>query len=173
MIAYLSVVDKLIRFRTEDNSIDVYFNNTSNVVKIHEITGFNNGVIDVTVKTDVVFNKEHSIICTDNFKISYDMSSILDLLGISTVPLLDITEVRLENADINKNEYYFNRFSLDDTVYIEVTDKEKKYRSVHYADSAKLIATTMPPDMVAEYEGTLRELRNVNSFGEPLYDDEF
>ncbi|MDE6789991.1 MAG: hypothetical protein K2J47_11855, partial [Ruminococcus sp.] len=87
---------------------------------------------------------------------NYDMYSILDLMGISSEPLKKVTKVKVKHYD-NKKEYYFRNFQKNERTYIEVTGKNKKYRSIHNAYTFNLIATTMPHDMVAEYAKALKD----------------
>lgn len=156
MIAYLSVERNMMHFKTEDDSIDVYFVNSGFVDEIYKINSFNKGIISAEVKPFCDFSYEHHLMCTDTKQINYDMYSILDLMGISSKPLKKVTKVKVKHYD-NKKEYYFRNFQKNERTYIEVTGKNKKYRSIHNAYTLNLIATTMPHDMVAEYAKALKD----------------
>ncbi|MDE5772643.1 MAG: hypothetical protein K2I06_13655 [Ruminococcus sp.] len=156
MIAYLSVEKNMMHFKTEDDSIDVYFVNSGFVDEIYKINSFNNGIISAEVKQTSDFSYVHSMMCTDINKINYDMYSIFDLMGISSEPLKKVTKVKVKHHN-NKREYYFRSFQKNEKTYIEVTCKKKKYRSIHNAYNLKLIATTMPRDMVNEYTEALND----------------
>ncbi|MDE5884250.1 MAG: hypothetical protein K2H29_04115 [Oscillospiraceae bacterium] len=82
MIAYLSVEKNMMHFKTEDDSIDVYFVNSGFVDEIYKVDSFNNGIISAEVKQTSDFSYVHSIMCTDINKINYDMYSILKLYSV-------------------------------------------------------------------------------------------
>ncbi len=176
MIAYLSLENDMMRFRTEDNSIDVHFFNINNATKIYKVIGFSDGIIRVKVKTNNPFNMENCILCSDTSNIEYDIHDILDLLGIPVKALNKVTKVKVEKSYSKKDDYYFRSFIRNGRSYIEVIDKTKKYRSVHNANSLNLIATNMSLDMVNDYSLTLK-LQNSflkgNCFVETKFDDDF
>lgn len=156
MNAYLSVEKDMMHFRTEDDSIDVYFANSGFVYEIYKINSFKKGIISAEVKQTCEFSYIHSMVCPEINKINYDMYSVLDLMGISAEPLKKVTKVKVKHYD-NKREYYFRSFHKNERTYIEVTCKKKKYRSIHNAYNLKLIATTMPHDMINEYTEALND----------------
>lgn len=171
MNAYLSVENNMLRFRTDDDSINILFSGNLKVEEIYRINSFSNGMInaDVKYRMEGIFREENSSVCPDIVKANYDMQSILDLIGVSSDSLKEVTEVKVENSDNKKNKYYFMGFQKNGCTYIEVTDKDKKYRSVHNASNLNLIATTMPQNMVYEYSKPLKEYYNslsrCSSFG--------
>lgn len=94
MNAYLSVEKDMMHFRTEDDSIDVYFANSGFVYEIYKINSFKKGIISAEVKQTCEFSYIHSMVCPEINKINYDMYSVLDLMGISAEPLKKVTKVK-------------------------------------------------------------------------------
>lgn len=149
----------MLRFRTDDDSINVLFSTSLKVEEILEIKSFSIGMINVEIKcrSENIFRDE---LCPEIEKVTYDIKGILDLMGISSKSLKKVSKVKVKNSDDRKNKYYFMGFEKNGHTYIEVTDKDKKYRSVYDVSNMKLVATTMSKGMIAEYAKSLKDYRN-------------
>lgn len=159
MNAYLSVENNMLRFRTDDDSINVLFSTSLKVEEILEIKSFSRGMINAEIKcrSENIFRDE---LCHEIEKVTYDIKGILNLMGISSKSLKKISKVKVKNSDDRKNKYYFMGFEKNGHTYIEVTDKDKKYRSIHNISTMKLVVTTMSKNMIAEYAKSLKDYYN-------------
>lgn len=159
MNAYLSVENNMLRFRTDDDSINVLFSTNLKVDKILRIKSFSKGMINAEIKCHLE-NSFGDELCPEIEQVTYDIQGILELMDIPSKSLKKVSKVKVKNSDDRKNKYYFTGIEKNGYAYIEVTDKDKKYRSIHNISTMKLVVTTMSKNMIAEYAKSLKDYYN-------------